>query len=138
MRFVCSFGGKFENGYARERGSDSTTFAGYGKRNALKQSKNIQGVEFVCESFLNLSFKNSIIYCDPPYKGTTSYKTASFPYDDFYNWCRKMKMQGNEIFVSEYNMPEDFEEVWQGEIKTNFASSRTKATHNAVEKLFTL
>ena len=36
IRFVCSFGGKFENGYAREKGSDSTTFVGYGKRNAQK------------------------------------------------------------------------------------------------------
>lgn len=25
---------------------------------------------------------------------------------------------------------------WQGEIKTNFASNRKQATHNAVEKLF--
>ena len=29
-----------------------------------------------------------------------------------------------------------FECVWQGEIKTNFASGRKQATHNAVEKLF--
>ena len=29
-----------------------------------------------------------------------------------------------------------FECVWQGEIKTNFASNRKQATHNAVEKLF--
>ena len=26
--------------------------------------------------------------------------------------------------------------VWQGEIKTNFASGRKQATHKAVEKLF--
>lgn len=138
IRFVCSFGGKFENGYAREKGSDETTFCGYGKRNALKQSEKINGVEFICESFLNLNFKNSIIYCDPPYRGTTSYKTNSFPYEKFYNWCREMKLKGNTIFVSEYNMPDDFIEVWKGEIKTNFASSRKKATHNAIEKLFTL
>ena len=44
-----------------------------------------------------------------------------------------------------YEMPEQleyngktykFECVWQGEIKTNFASGRKQATHNAVEKLF--
>ena len=29
-----------------------------------------------------------------------------------------------------------FECVWQGGIKTNFASGRKQATHNAVEKLF--
>ena len=51
IRFVCSFGGKFENGYAREKGSDSTTFVGYGKRNAQKQSPNIQDVEFIHGSY---------------------------------------------------------------------------------------
>jgi len=138
IRFVCSFGGKFENGYAREKGSDETTFCGYGKRNALKQSDNIRNVNFICDSFLNLSFNDSIIYCDPPYKGTTSYKTDKFPYEEFYNWCREMKLKGNKIFISEYEMPKDFIEVWKGEIKTNFASQREGATHNAVEKLFTL
>ena len=47
-----------------------------------------------------------------------------------------MKSKGNVVFVSEYNAPEDFELVWQGEIKTNFSSTRKSATHNAVEKLF--
>ena len=47
-----------------------------------------------------------------------------------------MKAKGNSVFVSEYNAPEDFELVWQGEIKTNFSSQRKEATHKAVEKLF--
>lgn len=138
LRFVCSFGGKFDNGYAREKGSDDTTFCGYGKRNALKQSPNIQNVDFLCDSFENLSFENSLIYCDPPYKGTSSYKTNPFPYEKFYEWCKEMKSKGNLIFISEYEMPSEFKEIWQGEIKTNFASTRKKATHNAIEKLFTL
>lgn len=44
------------------------------------------------------------------------------------------KQKNNIVFVSEYNAP--FEKVWQGEIKTNFASTRKKATHNAVERLY--
>mgnify|MGYP000063474813 CR=1 FL=1 len=35
LRFTASFGGKFDNGYAREKGSDETTFIGYGKRKGL-------------------------------------------------------------------------------------------------------
>ena len=54
----------------------------------------------------------------------------------FFDWCRLMKSKGNVVFVSEYNAPEDFELVWQGEIKTNFSITRKSATHNAVEKLF--
>ena len=138
VRFVCSFGGKFENGYAREAGSDDSTFCGYGKRNALKQSPKIQDVEFICCSYLDLTDKitNSIIYCDPPYQNTTGYKTGQFNHEEFFDWCRLMKSKGNVVFVSEYNAPDDFELVWQGEIKTNFSSTRKSATHNAVEKLF--
>lgn len=138
IRFGCSFGGKFENGYAREAGSDDSTFCGYGKRNALKQSPKIQDVEFICCSYLDLTenITNSVIYCDPPYQGTTGYKTGQFNHEEFFDWCRLMKSKGNVVFVSEYNAPEDFELVWQGEIKTNFSSTRKSATHNAVEKLF--
>jgi len=136
IRFTCSFGSKFEDSYAKRKGSNEFTYAGAAKRNALKQSPNIQGVEFICDTFENIDVENSVIYCDPPYKGTTSYKTNPFPYDVFYDWCIKMKDKGNVVFVSEYSMPDEFEEVWRGEIKTNFASSRTKATHNATEKLF--
>lgn len=135
IRFMLSFGGKFENGYAREKGSDETTFCGYGKRNAIKQSPKIQNVQFICDSYENLDFENCLIYCDPPYAGTSSYKTGAFDHDKFFNWCRQ-QAKSNIVFVSEYNAPDDFECVWRGEIKTNFASQRKTATHNAMEKLF--
>ena len=136
MRFVASFGGKLDNGYAREAGSDESTFIGYGKRNALKQSPKIQSVEFICASYKDVKVTDSLIYCDPPYQGTTGYKTGAFNHKEFFQWCRDMVSKGNIVFVSEYNAPEDFELVWQGEIKTNFSSTRTEATHNAIEKLF--
>lgn len=132
---VTSFGGDLSGGYAREKGSDETTFCGYGKRNALKQSPLIQDVGFICDSYENLDFENCLIYCDPPYQNTSGYKTGDFDHDKFFDWCRNQAKK-NLVFVSEYNAPDDFEEVWRGEIKTNFASSRKKATHNAVEKLF--
>lgn len=136
LRFVASFGGKLDNGYARESGSDESTFVGYGKRNALKQSPKIQNVEFICCSYEDINTTNSLIYCDPPYQGTTGYKTGEFNHEEFFDWCREMKSKGNSVFVSEYNAPEDFELVWQGGIKTNFSSQRKEATHKAVEKLF--
>ena len=133
VRFECSFGNKFENGYARA--SDGKNYAGIGFRSALKQSPKIQNVQFICDSYENLSFENCLIYCDPPYQGTTGYKTGAFDHDKFFEWCREQAKK-NVVFVSEYNAPEDFECVWQGEIKTNFASTRKAATHKAVEKLF--
>ncbi|HUH58249.1 MAG TPA: hypothetical protein VL020_07065, partial [Pseudomonadales bacterium] len=74
--------------------------------------------------------------CDPPYANTAGYKTGDFNHEEFFSWCRVQAAKGNIVFVSEYNAPADFICLWQGEIKTNFASSRTAATHNAVERLF--
>lgn len=136
LRFVASFSGKFEAGYARD--SKNRKYVEEGKRNALKQSPKIQGVEFIHSNYKDLDINNSLIYCDPPYQSTTGYKTGSFNHEDFFDWCRLMASKGNLVFVSEYNAPDDFECVWQGEQKTNFSSTRKKATHNTVEKLFTL
>lgn len=137
LRFVASFGGKFDNGYAREAGSDEYTFIGYGKRNAEKQSPNLKNIELLIGSYDDYEFKNSLIYCDPPYQGTTSYKTGNFDHEKFWQWCREMSVE-NLVFISEYKAPNDFKCIWQGEVKTNFSSQRKVATHQAVEKLFTL
>lgn len=133
IRFGASFGGKFENGYARRNGKSMWMEC---VRNSQKQSPRLQGVELRNGSYEEYSdFENCLIYCDPPYKGTTSYKTGAFNHDKFWEWCRGMS-KNNVVFISEYEAPDDFICVWQGGIKTNFASQRIKATHNSVEKLF--
>lgn len=134
IRLVCSLGGRFENGYARDK--TGRNYALEGKRNALKQSPKIQAVEFVCASYNDYKPVNSLVYCDPPYQGTTKYKTDVFNHEEFFEWCRNAAKNGNLVYVSEYSAPEDFECVWQGEVKTGFASQRKSATHTAVEKLF--
>lgn len=133
IRFHCSFGAKFEGGYAsNQRGAN---YCMEGRKNLYKQSKLIKGVDFICDSYENLDLKDCLIYCDPPYQNSANYKTGSFDHDKFFDWCREQAKK-NIVFVSEYNMPDDFIEVWCGEVKTNFASTRKSATHNAVEKLF--
>ena len=135
IRIACAYAGIFDSKLA----ADSTGLRNYAmeaKRNALKQSPKIQSVEFICANYKDVKVTNSLIYCDPPYQGTAGYKTGVFQHEEFFQWCRDMKSKGNTVFVSEYSAPEDFEPVWQGEIKTNFSSTRTEATHNAIEKLF--
>ena len=133
IRFHCSFGAKFEGGYASN--SRGVNYCMEGRKNLIKQSKDIQGVEFVCNSYENLDFEGCLIYCDPPYAGTTKYKTNGFDHEHFFEWCRE-QAKNNIVFISEYNAPDDFVEVWSGELLTSFASQRDKPTHNAVEKLF--
>lgn len=134
VRIACSYGGIFESKLAADK-TGKRNYAAEAKRNALKQSPLIQGVEFICDSYENLDFENCLIYCDPPHQDTSGYKTGDFDHDKFFDWCRNQAKK-NLVFVSEYNAPNDFKEVWRGEIKTNFASARAKATHNAIEKLF--
>ena len=136
VRFECSFGAKFENGFARN--NLGTNYAKCGVNLATKQSPLLQGVELISGDYQKCNhITRCIIYCDPPYEGTTSYKTGAFDHEKFWNWCRMMS-QYNTVFVSEYNAPSDFTCIWEGEVKTNFASKRTSATHNATEKLFTI
>lgn len=56
---------------------------------------------------------DSVIYCDPPYRGTEGYSKAKrFDNDRFYAWALRQTVP---VFVSEYAIPEDFVEVaaWQ-------------------------
>ena len=134
VRFVCSFGGRFDNGFSRDKTEGN--YARRGVNNAKKQSPKLQGVEFIHGSYEECSaFENCLLYCDPPYEGTTSYKTGAFDHPKFWDWCRKMG-EKNTVYVSEYNAPVDFVCIWEGEVKTNIANQRECPTHTAVEKLF--
>lgn len=51
---------------------------------------------------------NSLVYADPPYKGTSGY---SLPFDSeaFWQWCRE---QPFPVYVSEMTAPDDFTSIW--------------------------
>ena len=49
--------------------------------------------------------KDSVIYCDIPYKGTDKYVGANkFDYERFYDWASN---QTEPVFISSYEMPSD-------------------------------
>lgn len=141
--FLCSFGSKFFGGYARGKNNNGNprNYARESFDNLQKQSPNLKGIKFKHCSFqdINTDISNYVIYCDPPYRGTTKYKTDPFPYDEYYDWCRKMS-KNNIVLCSEYWMPDDFKCIWSKETKANFDSNRIKddTKNNRVEKLFIL
>lgn len=142
--FCATFSGKYFGGYARSFKSDGITPRDMSNeciRNLKKQAPSLKDIKFKCCSFLDLpkdKIQGYVIYCDPPYRGTTKYKTEEFPYEEFYQWCRDMSIH-NTVLISEYNMPDDFECIWQKETKVNFDSNRTSNDINnkRIEKLFT-
>ena len=88
----------------------------------------------------------TIIYCDPPYKNTIGYLvnggcSSNFDYERFYTWCIDKAKQGYNVFISEYDMPQDrFTEIWSKETSANFNTIQkecgAKAKPTRTEKLF--
>ena len=134
--FICSYSGKFMAGYVRNNVlKKSGKVEHYQKEhinNLLKQ--NLSDTTFIYSDYRSLDIPdNSVIYCDPPYSGTTGYKDA-FDSEAFWDWCRQMKAKGHQIYISEYNAPSDFACIWQKDQNKNLGGT-VQAT---VEKLFTL
>ena len=135
--FGCSYSGKWFGGYAR--GNDSKGVArNYtleSKKNVMRQVPKLDGVLFVEGSFDQIVFlpENSIVYCDPPYEGTTKYKDK-LDHRKFWQWCREMAVLGHMVFISEYNAPDDFQCVW--EKKVNNTLTKDTGSKQCIERLF--
>ena len=137
--FCASFGSKYFGGYARALGKNNKPLdRPAGAINTLrKQGPNLKDIKFVNCSFLDLpidKIKGYVVYCDPPYRDTTKYSTKNFPYELFYDWCRKLS-KNNVILVSEYNMPDDFLCIWEKSAKINIGPKNSKKPIR-IEKLY--
>lgn len=133
--FALSYSGKWFGGWRRD-GAGKRNYVQESFNNAHKQFPNLVGVSFVHSSYDELNLEpNCLIYCDPPYKGTTKYKD-DFDHEKFYDWCRQKHKEGHTIFISEYEMPDDFICVWSKEV--NSSLTQNTGGKKAVEKLFTL
>lgn len=135
--FGCSFGGKFFAGYARDPKSDRN-YALNTKNSLLKRIEKLKNVYFKCASYDQIpidKMEKRMIYCDPPYCGTTGYKeTPPFNHTHFWDWVRQASLK-NWVYVSEYVAPEDFRTVWSIETRTDLeVKSGGKAKR--IEKLF--
>lgn len=74
---------------------------------------------------------NSIIYCDIPYKGTREYRHDVFDYYAFYQWALG---QEQPLFISEYDMPDDFVPIAEWTRNSTFSASNNALKR--VEKIF--
>ena len=80
--------------------------------------------------------EDCVIYCDIPYKNTTSYTTGSFDYERFYKWCQEKTSEGYQIYVSSYELPEElFISVWE---KQRHCKATSGSGKKVVEKIYTV
>ncbi len=129
--FGSSFGGKWFAGYAGGL-NGKLTYAQLAARNVQKSVKACH--RFECMDFLleQVSDNYNLIYCDPPYVGTTGYSAVGkFNHDIFYEKCQQWSKHAT-LFVSEYTLP--FGEcVWKRSAKGTLGIDHGVP---ATEKLF--
>jgi len=134
LTFGCEWWGSFRRDNTGKRKYDLEAY-----NNVIKQQPNLIGIEFNCVDYRDLEIpSNSLIYCDPPYRGVRKYVgNVRFDSDVFWEVCRNWSKQGHIVFVSEYEAPTDFECVWSKEISASANNSiKTGQGLKAVEKLF--
>ena len=108
-----------------------------GVQNLLQNMNRLEHIPQISNKVIltNLSYEqvpiesDSVIYCDPPYKETGTYLN-DFDHEKFYSWLRSLKQQ---VFISEYQMPNDFHEVFSIKKRVSFSQ---KQNTQKLEKLF--
>ena len=99
----------------------------------LKSLQSLEGLKSYSGDYQAVKIpKGAVIYCDIPYTGSdrkTSYG-VHFDYERFYTWAREQE----NIFISEYYMPNDF--ICIAEKKKTVLCANTNGKY-AIEKIFT-
>ena len=136
IEFFGSFSnGGFPRGYAKN--TETRNYYNEAYRNLEKQAPLLKDIIFKAQNYWELEpTQNAVIYLDPPYQNTKHYGYANqekMDYNKFWNWVRTIS-KDNYVFISEQTAPEDFNIIWEQEVKRT-----TNKTNNfkAVEKLFT-
>lgn len=146
---ACSYGSAWFNGYAKineKRGENHILEAWNGLDKQLKNFINLKNTNFCHGSYeealnyaylYNKSGRGSVVYCDPPYRGTKGYKGNDFDSDKFWENVREYSKKGVKIFVSEYEAPDDFKCIWSFDRKDGMATSKCGCKQKIkTEKLF--
>ena len=91
-------------------------------------------VKFIYADYTYFSnYQGCLIYCDPPYHGTTQYgANKEFYYNKFWNWIREVS-KNNIVLISEYSAPEDFKCIFEKTLTTILDKNSRKQD---TEKLF--
>lgn len=137
---ACSYSGKWFGGYAGivETRGGRRDYQAEAIKNAIKQVKNLNGVTFSCLNYDEMNISDgSVVYCDPPYAGTTGY-SDSFDSNKFWGWVRNLSLRC-DVFVSEYNAPDDFDCIAEFSLSSSLsANGRYGGNKSSSEKIFVM
>ena len=97
----------------------------------LARLQSLERLEIFNCSYQQLKIKrNSVIYCDIPYEKTDKYVLEAFNHKDFFKWALE---QEELVFISSYEMPEEFISIAEFPHRCTLSSRNHKAV---TEKVF--
>ena len=124
--YGCSFSGKYFGGYAR---SGARNYALNAKNSLLRKFKALRDkqVTFTAHDYARvMPSGGDVVYCDPPYQGTTGYAIApDFDWAGFWAWVRE-RSQAAKIFTSSYEAPHGFWPILTIPTKTDMHTKHGK------------
>jgi len=138
--YGCSFGGKWFGGYARHASgcckTPGKTYASHSAGSLVAKVKRLGSADFVCLDYRDVYVpRGAVVYCDPPYRGTTKYaRLANFDSDDFWAWATRQSCHAT-VYVSEYAAPEGWCAVWGSQVNVSIHRDRNAGV--ATEHLWT-
>lgn len=102
---------------------------------SLQRLQRLQSLQSLQSDYREIEIADdSVIYCDPPYKGTAEYAHGEFDHDAFYTWCLEQKQP---LFISEYDMPKgDFVCIAQFSKPSLFRNEGLEKKKMVIEKLY--
>ncbi len=131
--FGASFGGQWWGGFGRDV-KNGAGHQPYEEARRFCQKLAGLSIDFTLADYTTTP-DDALVYADPPYKDTKSYKGApDFDHDAFWQWVRRRQ---GPTFISELTCPhDDITIVWRKQHKSQNASNSptTKATAKIVER----
>jgi len=131
----CSFAGKWFGGFIGngEIGVKTHCSVKSSALSLIRQLPLIKNVAFCACSYSDYNPHGNLIYCDPPYEGTTEYKDK-FDSLSFWNVMRKWSLD-NTVVISELKAPPDFRCVLSIDSRTSIRNA-SNISELTTEKLF--
>lgn len=140
--FGASFGGKWFGGYGStktDRKHPNSEVCRSSHDVVVRQGSIFrkENVHFINDRFGNVTPpRESVVYCDPPYAGTTRYSTGDFNHESFYMTLCAWSDSGCFVYVSGYSMPNNVPHkvIWSKKKRNTLEKDDNSRT--TTEKLF--
>lgn len=136
VKHGCSYGGREWGGHIAGYQKGTKHSHATSACNVISSFRtSVRGIKFVCADYRALAIPDgAVVYCDPPYAGTTAMKGGAFDSEEFWAWVAALSHRC-AVFVSEYQAPPDWCEVFTSS-REGIRQGRNAQKTRSVERLF--